>query len=166
MRLLIVLTCVLAGSVALPSQAQAGLRPWLTLKGIDGYERKFRMMNCKEPNKRYGGTSVVLSGKTRGNLRIQIIARDTPGTPGRLQIWNGDKPKRGNGIFGSVTKVRLGGGDDENEKLRVEGAFTGGGPTGSWVLTGRCGCPGTCNGIPDRDGDGIPDDQDGRRGRA
>ena len=98
--------------------------------------------------------AIVLTGKTPRNLRLQVLARQTPTVPGTLRIWNGNRGKRG-GISGSVTKVRIWGNDSGYLKMRIEGTFTAG-RWGTFAITGRCGCKGgSCNGIPE-DGDGSP----------
>jgi hypothetical protein len=136
-----------------PPSAGAGVLPWVILKG-DDYTRKFRELNClpKGPPQSAKREAIVLSGKTPKNLRLQVLARETPAVPGTLRIWNGNRGKRG-GISGSVTKVRIWGNDPAYLKMRVEGRFTAG-RSGTFTITGRCGCKGGCNGIPD-DGDGA-----------
>jgi len=145
---LVFTTCVLALTVALTAPADAGVMPWVTLKA-DGYMRKFRELNClpKGPIGSSKREAIVLSGKTPANLRLQVLARETPTVPGVLRIWNGDRGKRG-GHTGTVTKVRIWGSDPAYLMMRIQGTFTAG-RKGGFTITGRCGCKGGCNGIPE-----------------
>lgn len=151
---LVLASCALVLLVALSAPASAGVLPWVTLKADGGYERKFRELKCvpKGPPQSSKREAIILTGRTPRNLRLQVLARETPAVPGTLRIWNGDRGKRG-GHTGSVTKVRIWGSDPGYLKMRIEGTFTKG-RKGSFAITGRCGCKGgSCNGIPD-DGDG------------